>query len=1125
MPTPAYRGTLHLGVPATSGQYAQDAYGAVGPSLVGYNPPGSKAIMSLTVDVVALPATAQIEIWLLDPTAFDPTNIAKLRAQPARSIRPWASHDALGQCRRHAAPGQVGRHGWRGDRHLLGLGLMGEIRIDVPDPLIDLQAIEQRVLRRRLAYTGLLGNNVISAPVVNHVVVAPATLSLGHPGLVLTSVVVNPTTATFVQAGQVQQFTAVALDQNQTPLAVQPPLGWASSVPAVASVSASGLVTCAGTNGVTTISAFVQGQPNFFGNAAVTTNLQAITVNHVTVTPATLNLLHTQTGPQIPTTVTLSPPALTLPLNQTGQLAGTVQTAAGATLSGLTLTWESTNQAVATVSSTGVVTPVSQGTTTIYASVIDQGQTLNTYANLKGLQHGYSVNYHYQGENPYQAQYSKVYADLTNGIATEEVAANAFHLTTSASTPGNIVWSQSDLATLDAQVAKVKAAGARMIIYWLNGDVANGEPSWFSTITTAALAQQALTGLCTFMALRYAGQVEYVLFNELMKTFGEQPNGYQTNTFITQMGQSFSATGPTPGFFAYAAAAIHAADPAAKIWINCNHSESDSTGDTANWTNILAMLTGLKGNGTPLTGFRFEMHQNLSAGAGVYTKFQSRCNAVTALGLKYGIGELDHPDDILLGSGPAGVWQRDEMGAAIRQTILAAAFTANAPPDHIMEWQDSSQTSWLNSPPEAGSGGTVPGGSVFDRQANTTDGDSFVVAGQTFYTHEVVPATGSLGQTASSNALSVMVTPAVGTALTSGAAVTYAAGLTGGTLAQTGGITLSQNVPSGAFVLPLRATTLTGTTIEGTHGRPNSRDENYVATPNYRAHLAAYGGPVGGGIVTVVAASTSHLPANYTVVCNTGPLTSAPSHTANGTWSTGGPVPVTLQMFSGALSSVGTAAANLQLTSASSPGSTGYRIFYPAGLIAGNAPVVFGSGMGLGGVVTHGDLYISCLLRFSPGFTTGGNNLVKWLFTQTSTTGSGGTTGNNHFATPGIGSGTTLTPGYYLQNPYQDFGSSSGNGGSLGGPTTSDGAWHKLEWLVQAPSAAGTANGSIQIWQDGVLVCQSLSNVNMFNTGESMIWNYMLFSGTYGGTVSNTPSASPPQPMSLDMDQLIIAGF
>lgn len=97
MPTPAYRGTLHLGVPATSGQYAQDAYGALGPSLVGYNPPGSKAIMALTVAVVALPTSAQIEIWLLDPTAFDPTNIANyfpagtVYAATGQATTPWAS--------------------------------------------------------------------------------------------------------------------------------------------------------------------------------------------------------------------------------------------------------------------------------------------------------------------------------------------------------------------------------------------------------------------------------------------------------------------------------------------------------------------------------------------------------------------------------------------------------------------------------------------------------------------------------------------------------------------------------------------------------------------------------------------------------------------------------------------------------------------------------------------------------------------------------------------------------------------------------------------------------------------------------------------------------------------------
>lgn len=97
MPTPAYRGTLTLAVPASAGSYAADAFGALGPAVQGYNPPGSKAIMSLTVTVVALPASSQIEVWLLDPTAFDPTNIANyfnsgtVYTATGQVTTPWAS--------------------------------------------------------------------------------------------------------------------------------------------------------------------------------------------------------------------------------------------------------------------------------------------------------------------------------------------------------------------------------------------------------------------------------------------------------------------------------------------------------------------------------------------------------------------------------------------------------------------------------------------------------------------------------------------------------------------------------------------------------------------------------------------------------------------------------------------------------------------------------------------------------------------------------------------------------------------------------------------------------------------------------------------------------------------------
>jgi uncharacterized protein YjdB len=59
---------------------------------------------------------------------------------------------------------------------------------------------------------------------------------------------------------------------------------------------------------------------------------------------------------------------LTLTVSQTGTLAATLKDAAGNVLTGRVVTWTSSLGAIATVSSTGVVTGQSPGTTTITAT-------------------------------------------------------------------------------------------------------------------------------------------------------------------------------------------------------------------------------------------------------------------------------------------------------------------------------------------------------------------------------------------------------------------------------------------------------------------------------------------------------------------------------------------------------------------------------------------------------------------------------------------------------------------------------------------------------------------------------------------------------------------------------------
>jgi hypothetical protein len=73
-------------------------------------------------------------------------------------------------------------------------------------------------------------------------------------------------------------------------------------------------------------------------------------------------------------TITLSPPAVTVPVGGTQTLIVTLQSSAGVTLSGRTVTWTSSNLTVATVAA-GLVTGVSAGTATITASSEGKSQT------------------------------------------------------------------------------------------------------------------------------------------------------------------------------------------------------------------------------------------------------------------------------------------------------------------------------------------------------------------------------------------------------------------------------------------------------------------------------------------------------------------------------------------------------------------------------------------------------------------------------------------------------------------------------------------------------------------------------------------------------------------------------
>jgi uncharacterized protein YjdB len=154
------------------------------------------------------------------------------------------------------------------------------------------------------------------------------------------SVVVTPGSVS-VEAGDTQQFTATARSAAGATLSGRA-FAWSVANTGIATVNSSGLVTAVA-KGTTVVTATTEG---ISGSATVS----------VTVTPPVV------------ASVTISPSAPSAKEGQSTQLSSTARTAGGAFISGRTTTWQSSNPAIASVSSSGLVTGNVMGSVTITAT-------------------------------------------------------------------------------------------------------------------------------------------------------------------------------------------------------------------------------------------------------------------------------------------------------------------------------------------------------------------------------------------------------------------------------------------------------------------------------------------------------------------------------------------------------------------------------------------------------------------------------------------------------------------------------------------------------------------------------------------------------------------------------------
>jgi uncharacterized protein YjdB len=243
------------------------------------------------------------------------------------------------------------------------------------------------------------------------------------------SVQVTPASGS-LEVGQTLQLTATPKDASGNPLPGRT-VTWSSSNGAVATVDANGRVS-----GVTA------GPATITATSGTKSGSAAITVTQVPVA-----------------SVDVAPASGSIEIGQTIQLTATPKDASGNPLSGRTVTWSSSNSAVATVDANGLVSGVTAGAATITATSDGHSGTADITVT--------------------EAPVSSV--EITPGSATIEVGQTAQLTATPRDANGNplsgrtVTWSSSNtsVATVD-QTGLVTGVGAGMAVIVAESEGASG---------------------------------------------------------------------------------------------------------------------------------------------------------------------------------------------------------------------------------------------------------------------------------------------------------------------------------------------------------------------------------------------------------------------------------------------------------------------------------------------------------------------------------------------------------------------------------------------------------------------------------------------------------------------------
>ncbi len=288
--------------------------------------------------------------------------------------------------------------------------------------------------------------------------------AIQQPPATVASVVVTPAAGTLVSLGETLQLTAVARDANGSTVAGVS-FTWSSDDQGCAAVNSAGLVTAAG-NGTATVTATTAGVS---GSASITV---AQELAGVEVTP---------------------PSATITSLAETVQLAASAHDANGNAIAGTTFTWESSDESIATVSTSGLVTAVANGAVTVTATT----DGVRGSASLTVAQAVSSV------------EVTPATVTLVLLGATAQLTASAFDANGNAVAGATFTWESSDEG-----IATVSSSG-------LVTAVANGS----ATITATSEGQSGMASVTVSGPSRFAGKWQ-----------GETNTGREVSMSVTDEG-------------------------------------------------------------------------------------------------------------------------------------------------------------------------------------------------------------------------------------------------------------------------------------------------------------------------------------------------------------------------------------------------------------------------------------------------------------------------------------------------------------------------------------------------------------------------------------------------------------